>query len=336
MGAIGRVFTGLLALLLLLLGGLVAIGLAYNPNILVEPGLLGQHVAVEGLPIRILEKGRGRPVLLIHGSPGSLEDWTPVMSKLEGSFRVIAYDRPGYGYSGDSGKYGLADNAKVALGLISMLGLERAIVVGHSYGGATALAVALSAPERVASYVIVDASAYTPRRPPEPTSPFLAVPLIGMGFASVAGPMLAPSRIRTGIQDQFRGAPPVGFVEERVAMWSTPKVLHAQALESIGYAEGLAAQSPRYGSIRAPVHVIGQSDDALRKESAERLHKDIHGSTLKLISGAGHYLQIERPDEVSAVIRQAAGEEDPPAAGTEANPPSADTPENQPSAGTQN
>jgi len=296
-----------LALVLLLVIGVIGAG--YEPNTTLPPGAAGQHVQIAGIPLRVLQRGAGRDILLIHGSPGCIEDWTPVIDALAGDFRVTAYDRPGHGYSGDTGTYSLAHNAQVASAVIDALGLKRVIVAGHSYGGATTLTLALRAPAAVDAYVVVDSGAYTPPRKPDPIYALLAPPWVGMGFATVLGSRLAPERVRQGTLEIFGGRPiPAGFVDLRAYLFSAPKVVHALAAESRGAADWLAAQSPGYPKIEQPLSIIAQADDAFRRTTAQRLQREVAGSSLHLLPNTGHYVQIERTADVVAVIRAAAGE----------------------------
>jgi pimeloyl-ACP methyl ester carboxylesterase len=282
------------------LGALAVRGARYRPNTEIPPGLLGHHVQVGGIALRVLQRGSGRDILLIHGSPGCIEDWSPLIDELAGSFRVTAFDRVGHGYSGDPGSYSLAYNADTALGLIAALGLQHVIVVGHSYGGAMALALAVRAPAVIDAYVTVDGGAYRPPRPPDPIFALLAVPWIGT--------RMAPARIRAGTLEQFAGhAPPAGFIELRTQIFGVPKVVHSIAMEWRGAAAWLAAQSPHYRKIRRPLHILGQGDDPYRRATAQRLHREVPGSSLQLFAGVGHYLQFEKTREVLAVIRSAAG-----------------------------
>jgi pimeloyl-ACP methyl ester carboxylesterase len=296
------------ASILLLLGiVLAAIGAAYEPDVQVPAGVAGRQVQVGGVALRVLQRGSGRDVLLVHGSPGCLEDWAAVIDGLVGEFRVTAYDRPGHGYSGDTGAYSLEHNAEVASALIDQLGLRDVVVAGHSYGGSTALALALRAPAAVDAYVVVDSATYTPSRRADASIAVLAMPGIGRGVAAVLGPRIAAPRVRAGVEGMFGGrTPPPGFVDLRVRLFSTPKVVHALAMETVGAAGWLSAQSPRYPGIAKPVHVIAQHDDAFRRSTAERLHREVPGSTLRLVPGTGHYVQVEKPDEVIAAIRAAA------------------------------
>jgi pimeloyl-ACP methyl ester carboxylesterase len=292
----------------LLVVGAGLAGLAYRPNTELPEGSPGRHVTVDGIPIRMAQWGQGRDVLLIHGSPGSLEDWQPVVDAIGGGIRVTAYDRPGHGYSGDPGAYAYEDNADLALALIEALQLEHVVVVGHSYGGTTALAMAARAPAAVDAVVVLDSAVYTPSREPDVTLRLVTVPVLGLGVATLAGPFVAPARIRQGLIEQFAGhPPPEDFVAQRTRLWSTPKVTHAIAAETLGAAEGLRRLAPRYPSIRRPVFILAQADDAFRRTTAERLHAEVPGSTLELLPGTGHFLQFEKTDDVVRTIRRAAG-----------------------------
>jgi len=303
-----------IVLFVLLLGGvLAAIGALYRPNTQIPAGFVGQQLDVNGLPLRVYQRGKGRDVLLIHGSPGSLEDFDPIFGVLGGRLRLTAYDRPGHGFSGDSGAYSPADNAGVAAALMDKLDLQDVIVVGHSYGGATALSLALRKPERVSGYVVLDSAAYTPARPPDPIYEVLAVPVLGLGCASVLGAFVAPFKIRSGLEQAYGKKPPDDFVALRTRLWATPKVSHALALEHLHARDALAAQSRRYREIKAPVTILAQADGGARQEGAERLHRDLSNSRLELLTDTGHYVQFVKTAEVAAAIqRLAQPEEDAP------------------------
>src|SRR5688500_13943110 len=125
----GRMLKLLTVCLAAMLTGLSLAGLLYTPDPTMPRGFAGEHVTVLGLPLRVQQQGSGRDVLLIHGSPGTLEDFAPISRALARDFRVTAYDRPGHGFSGVNGQYSLAFNAEIARALIERLGLRRTIVV---------------------------------------------------------------------------------------------------------------------------------------------------------------------------------------------------------------
>src|SRR5262245_33646619 len=93
-------------------------GLLYTPNTTIPPGFAGKSIDVGGLTLRVLQEGAGRDILMIHGSPGILEDFDAQARALSTSFRVTRYDRPGQGFSGDDGDYSVEHNAHTALALI--------------------------------------------------------------------------------------------------------------------------------------------------------------------------------------------------------------------------
>src|SRR4029077_10988355 len=125
--------------------------------------------------------------------------------------------------------------------------LAHVVVVGHSYGGTTALAMAARSPAAVDAVGGLDASISTPPREPDAALRLLTVPVVGMGFATLTGPFIAPGRIRKGLIEQFGGrTPPEDFIALRTRMWSTPKVTHAIAVETVDAAENLRRLSPKY------------------------------------------------------------------------------------------
>jgi pimeloyl-ACP methyl ester carboxylesterase len=301
-----RAFSILALVVLVPVMVLVVAGVTYVPNTSIPPGLGGSHVLIDGVPIRVLQEGSGPDVLLIHGSPGSLEDWGPIRRALGRHARVTLFDRPNNGFSGATGEYSLEHNAQVAIKVIEALKLDDVTVVGHSYGGATALAMALRSPEQVKSYVVLDSASYAPSREVTPLLRMLTVPAIGTGFARLLGESMAGPRIAQGLVDAFRvRKPSPEFVDRRVAIWSTPKMTVSIAEETAGSAGFLSAQSPRYPEIRRPVRIVAQADDAFRRTTAERLHRDIRGSTLRLLKQTGHFVQFERPRKVLHEIREA-------------------------------
>lgn len=301
---LARALLALMIAGLLLAAVLTTIGAFYKPSTQIPPGFVGEHLDVNGLPLRVYQRGSGQDVLLIHGSPGSVEDFLPVFSGLGGRFRLTAYDRPGHGFSGDLGKYSPSANAEVAEALMTKLDMHDTIVVGHSYGGSIALALALRKPSRASAYVVLDSATYTPTRESSPLYKLLTVPYLGIGCASVLGTFIAPMQIRKGLVQVWNKEPPTEFVALRTRIWSTPKVSYALARESSDASTALQAQSPRYAEIEQPVAILAEADDERRAASAARLHRDIAGSTLELLSDTGHYLQFEKTEEVVRAIER--------------------------------
>src|SRR6266481_1113214 len=96
----------------------------------------------------------GQVVVMLHGQPGSGSDWQQLAAQLPDCLRVIALDRPGYGANPlPAGGFGV--NARAIVSELDAQGVERAVLVGHSYGGGGALAAAALAPERVEALVLL-------------------------------------------------------------------------------------------------------------------------------------------------------------------------------------
>jgi len=180
--------------------------------------------------------------------------------------------------------------------------------VGHSYGGTTALAIAVRKPAAVRGIVVLDSAGYRAQHPPSGLYRLLALPGFGTGFARLIGPNLAPRKIREGLVEQFPGnPPPEGFVEKRTGIWNQPKVTTTVAHEALEATAQMEAMSPAYKDIACPTYIAVQADNAFRRETAERLQREIPGCELLLLSDTGHYIHVEKADEVIDWIRKAAG-----------------------------
>ena len=124
----------------------------------VTPRPTGSFVQLAGLKVRYLERPGPEPaVLLIHGLPGTAEDFEDVTPLLAGH-RTIAIDRPGFGFS-TGGYFSFDRQLQAVHELIERLHLGRPILVGHSYGGTISLAYAERHPGEVRGLVLVDAAA---------------------------------------------------------------------------------------------------------------------------------------------------------------------------------
>jgi pimeloyl-ACP methyl ester carboxylesterase len=128
----------------------------------------GKFVDVQGVKIHVAELGlaRGAPgadpaIVLLHGASGNMEDMRLALGDVLGStHRVILIDRPGHGWSARPRHVDYASPARQAelvADVLNYLGVKRAIVIGHSWGGACATAYALTFPQRTASLVLIAA-----------------------------------------------------------------------------------------------------------------------------------------------------------------------------------
>src|SRR5579859_2690600 len=119
---------------------------------------LGRFLDLGDTRIHYLDEGAGPPVLLVHGLGGQMRNFTPLRQALQQQgFRTIAIDRPGSGYStrpSDAPATPMAQ-ARIVAEVVRWLGLEQPLILGHSLGGAVALAVALDFPDAVGGLVLL-------------------------------------------------------------------------------------------------------------------------------------------------------------------------------------
>jgi pimeloyl-ACP methyl ester carboxylesterase len=285
-----RLVTAGLGFAVVVVAGLGVVGLATEEETGIPQGVPGQHVPVEGTEVRYLQAGAGPDVLLVHGSPGTV-------------------DRLGHGYSGGAKRpHTPAENATLALGVIRALGLRDVVFVGHSYGGATALALALREPPEVRAFVVVGTRAYGPISV-DPLFRVLALPVLGKGVAAALAPLTGPGRVEAGVRGAFgpnADAIPADFVARRTLLWTRPTVAVTLSQERTTLSESLAAQSPRYPTIRKPLVVVcGEQDTNV--EDSRRLAREVPGARLVLLPNTGHYVQYARPEVVVAAVEDAAG-----------------------------
>ncbi len=119
-------------------------------------GALMPTATVHGAELYYEEHGSGAPLLLVHGTGGYADLWTPVLDGLARSYRVIAYDRRGFGRSTYAGRVRFGDHARDAAALLDTLGASPATVLGWSGGGVVALDLAASVPECVSDLVLAE------------------------------------------------------------------------------------------------------------------------------------------------------------------------------------
>ncbi len=114
--------------------------------------------------VHVEQAGEGEPVVLLHGFGASTYSWRKVMPALAASHRVVAIDLNGFGYTqrpASRASYTREAQAKLVLGTMDALGIDRAHIFGHSYGGGITLYLASRHPERFRTMVLVDSSAPT-------------------------------------------------------------------------------------------------------------------------------------------------------------------------------
>ncbi|HET6793980.1 MAG TPA: alpha/beta hydrolase [Acidimicrobiales bacterium] len=257
----------------------------------------------------VADIGGGYPVLLLHGQPGDGDDWSPVIGFLRQraeSLRLIAPDRPGYGRTGGRAT-GPLGNADFAADLLRDRRVGAAVVVGHSFGAAVALALAERHPELVSGLVLVAPAGN--RAALGAVDRLLAVP--GVGEAVAFAGVRATGRVGQGMSGPLRhllgpltGA--AGVPAERAAgysAWLGQPVWQAFAVEQRGLLAETEAIEDGLGTVTVPATVItGASDRIVPPAAARRLAEALPGGRLLTVARAGHLLIWRRPAEVADAV----------------------------------
>jgi pimeloyl-ACP methyl ester carboxylesterase len=272
-----------------------------------EPRPTGSFVQIGKLRIHYIEHpGAGTPVVLIHGLPGTAEDWEDVTPLLAGH-RTIAIDRPGFGYS--SGGYVPFDRQlEVIHELFAKLHVPRPILVGHSYGGTISLGFAERYPGDVRGLVLVDAAAAGQKvgnltDVQAHAVKLLQLPIIRQVANATFGQLLLTVSANMGDSEAFHPLPVVAAHRHRLlAINMTHGNLQAWAGETLA-ANGVIAQIDKHlGEIRVPAIVIQGDDDELVKPIyGRRLAAELPDSRLVMVYG-GHMQPYDHPATIAAAV----------------------------------
>ncbi len=241
-------------------------------------------------------------LVLLHGQPGSPADWQQVTARLPAQLHAVAADRPGYG-SSRLPAGGFAANARAVLDDLDSRGIERAVLVGHSYGGGVALSAASLAPGRVAAVVLL---ASVGPGCVNGWDKLLAAPGAGPLCALVAWrltPWIARARLARIARRHGRPLRGDEHVNWQVwghagrghrPLWRTFLTEQRALLRELGQLEHAIS------SVQVPVLLLADPRDTLVPvDTARRLARTLPDARLQLVEGAGHHLPRRAPDAVA-------------------------------------
>jgi pimeloyl-ACP methyl ester carboxylesterase len=261
----------------------------------------GQFVRAGGQLVHVEQAGSGEPVVLLHGFGASTYSWRKVVPALAERYRVVAIDLNGFGYTQrprSRESYTREGQAKLVTDTMDALGIARAHLVGHSYGGGITLYLASRHPERFRSMVLVDSSAPTYANDRRSRAAALR-PLDALFVRAVA---LRPRAIRKALLRSF-------WDDSKV----TPELVQAYfdrvAVEGVGDAfYGLTAPAPPGPPVELekiaipPLVVWGAHDELISPESGRRAAARLPHSEFVLIADCGHLPMEEQPEALLQAI----------------------------------
>lgn len=263
----------------------------------------GRHVLVDGEPIHCIEQGSGEPLLLLHGFLEWSYTWRRNLAFLAGRYRVIAPDLRGYGLSARESSRGhsLTDQARLVRRLMASVGVDHAVLCGHSMGGEIALRLAVDCPQAVRALVLVDASAYL--RIEQHPARRLATRLPGLSSLAIR----AVARDRRFVARALRQAlySPDLITEADIDAYVLPvRVPRAAAtLVRILQDADFGAYAGRWSQVKCPTLLIwGENDPVVPLAQGERLARELPDSRLAVLPHCGHHPHVEYPDQFHEVL----------------------------------
>jgi pimeloyl-ACP methyl ester carboxylesterase len=219
----------------------------------------GEFIEVDGVRLHYVDRGVGPPVVLLHGNGVMLQDW--VLGLAAEHHRVIAFDRPGFGYSSRprSSVWTPAAQANLIAAALKQIGVGPAVVVGHSWGTMVALALVLDNADVSAGLVLLSGYYYGSARPDVLPASTPAVPLLGdvlaYTVAPLAGLLIGPSALKVS----FSPAPvSEKFADFPVVMALRPGQIRATSADTAMMIPGGDCSEQTLWRVKPPRHHHGR------------------------------------------------------------------------------
>lgn len=271
----------------------------------------GAFIDVPGARLHYVEMGQGPTIVMVHGLMGQLRNFSHSLAeRLAADHRVILVDRPGWGYSSFTGRrHGIRTQARMLAEFIEQVASDKSLLVGHSMGGAVALALGLDRPELVRGLALISPLTQIVLTPPPQFAALLAPgplrPLLAWTIATPAGILNGPP---TAMAIFAPDPVPEDFATQGgAALSARPKSYMMGSFELQHAPYDLSRIVPRYPTLQLPVSILfGRQDHVLDPiANGEKTAAEIPGAVLETIDG-GHMLPVTKPAEVGSFIRRAA------------------------------
>lgn len=239
--------------------------------------------------------GSGVPLLLLHGFPFTSESFWPQLERPPKGVRLIVPDHRGFGRSAPGvGVSTMEAMAEDALGLLDALGLHSAFVGGVSMGGYVAIALTRLDPGRVRGLVLIDTQSLPDDEAGKARREATARDVEANGVGGLVDGML-PKLFAPGAAAEVKAR------VERVMRAQSPAAVAAAARGMATRTDGKDILS-RFGNPCAVI--VGAEDVITPPEKAKVMHELVSGSTLELVAGAGHLVNLEQPDAFRALLER--------------------------------
>jgi pimeloyl-ACP methyl ester carboxylesterase len=242
---------------------------------------------VAGIELSCDIRGHGKCLVLVHGNAETRQVWRPQIEYFARRYRVVAPDLRGHGDSEKPvGAYPIGTFVGDLLRLLDTLGIDRAVIAGHSMGGRVAMSFALEHPGRVRGLVLAGTSATPFDRAGERIE---RVCTLGL-----------ERELQEFIEFESSPGTPAAMKQELLQeALKTPERVRIELWKAVSEFDVLT----RLGEIRTPTLIIvGDLDRGTPVAAARQLHESIPGSQLAIIQDVAHFTMLERPDLVNQHI----------------------------------
>jgi pimeloyl-ACP methyl ester carboxylesterase len=271
----------------------------------------GKFITVDGVRLHYIERGTGPVIVLLHGNGTMARDFelSGVLDLLAKDYRVIAFDRPGFGFSERPRGRIWTAAAQAALLHEALLRLDarRPVVVGHSWGTLVALALALRDRADMAGLVLLSGYYFPSVRADAALGSWRAMPVLGdmlrYTISPFLGRLMAPAVYRklfapSPVSRRFANEFPLDELAVR------PSQIRASAAETALMIAAAAGLAGHYPELSIPIAIVAGLGDKIVDcdTQAGRLGTELPQSTLRKVPDAGHMIHHIVPEQVAAVI----------------------------------
>jgi len=273
----------------------------------------GRFIEVDGLRVHVHDSGAspghsGPPLVFVHGLLGQLNEFSFALAGRFPERRVVLIDRPGSGYSQTARPQTLTEQAKIVAGTISALGLDKPVIVGHSLGGAIALALALDFAGMVGGLALIAPLTKLVATPPKPFDDLGRRRRLALWLGAwTLGPIVTLLRAGTTRDVVFAPDPmsPRFWSQAGGLLGARPSALLAAADDIVTQPRELPDMMARYRELECPIGVLfGDGDKVLDPASqGAAFCAATPGAHYERIAG-GHMLPLAHPAECEAFIRR--------------------------------
>jgi pimeloyl-ACP methyl ester carboxylesterase len=275
----------------------------------------GQFLDINGVRLHYIERGAGEPLILLHGNGSMIQDFesSGLIDLAAKSYRVIVFDRPGFGHSDRPRNviWTPAAQAELINNALQRLGVSQALVLGHSWGASVAVALALKHPVLVRGLVLASGYYYPTARGDVVALSAPALPLVGdvisHTLSPIAGRVMWPLLMAKIFGPRSVPKKFDGFPKE---MAVRPSQIRASAAESALMIPDAFNFQNKYASLKMPVSIIAGEEDRLIDidEQSGRLHADVVQSTFHRVPGTGHMVHQTATSRVMSTINEVAND----------------------------